>query len=200
MDFIDTLKIYSEEILNNCIALSSLAGSLQCKLFGALFPPPSPPPRACSQASGVRGVRRVTFLCVENWPITMCVITRTSWLVYIAYCDWWNSCIGRLSEQHEILSKVAGEEVGVLRRENPSCFAKLGRNSDISLVLPVSKLPAIWFIVGLLKFLSKVKRIHKQTYPRSKAIQSREVLLVELWFCRYENWEKLEGLIWCCSW
>ena len=54
------------------------------------------------------------------------------------------------SEQQEILSKVAGEEVVVWRRENRRCFAKLGRNSDISLVLPVSK---IWFIVGLLKFL-----------------------------------------------
>lgn len=51
--------------------------------------------------------------------------------------------IGCLSERHEILSKVAGEEVVVLRRENPSCFAKLGRNSDFSLDLPVSKLPAI---------------------------------------------------------
>ena len=163
---------------------------------GALFPPPSPPPKACSQASGVRGVLKVTFLCIENWPITMCVISVSPWLVYIAFSDWWTSRFGRLSEQQEILSKVAGEEVVVWRRENPSCFAKLGRNSDISLVSPVSKLPAIWFIVGLLK----VKRIHKQTYPRSKAIQSREVLLVELWFCRYENWEKLEGLIWCCSW
>ena len=66
MDFNDALKIYSEEILNNCIALSCLAGSLQCKLFGALFPPPSPSPRACSQASGVRGVQKVTFLCVAN--------------------------------------------------------------------------------------------------------------------------------------
>ena len=44
------------------------------------------------------------------------------------------------SEQQEILSKVAGEEVVVWRRENRRCFAKLGRNSDISLVLPVSKI------------------------------------------------------------
>lgn len=99
MDFNDALKIYSEEILNNCIALSCLAGSLQCKLFGALFPPHHRPLELARKQvafSGVRAVQKVTFLCVGNWPITMSVITRTSWLVYIAFCDWWKSCIRRL--------------------------------------------------------------------------------------------------------
>lgn len=96
MDFNDALKIYSEEILNNCIALSCLAGSLQCKLFGALFPPPSPSPRACSQASGVqwRACRaeshvfvrgKLTNHNVRYYKDVLACLYRLLWLVKIMY-------------------------------------------------------------------------------------------------------------------
>ena len=134
-----------------------------------------------------RELARKQVACVACRKSRFCV-----WKTDQSQCALLQACLGwfispsvigetRVSDaflsNKRFLSKVAGVEfeVVVWRRENPSCFAKLGRNSDISLVLPVSKLPEILFMVGLVEFLPKVKRIDEQIYPRSKAIQSREV-------------------------